>query len=49
MSAGDRSKWDYLLEMGVIEFINYMAYLSDKMKYEKQLMEESKRKAKHGY
>jgi hypothetical protein len=48
MSNGDRSKWDYLLDMGVVEFLNYMAYLSDKTKYETQLREEAKREARRG-
>lgn len=30
LSGGDRSKWEYLLELDVIEFLNYMAFVKDK-------------------
>lgn len=43
MSAGDRSKWDYLTDMHVYEFLNYLAYLTDKSKYEEQLRKKVER------
>jgi len=46
MSAGVRTKWDVITDMSATEFLNYFAYLSDKAKYEKQVMEESKREWK---
>lgn len=47
MADGDRSKWDYLTDMGVTEFLNYFAYLSDKAKYQRQITEEVKRGARN--
>lgn len=37
LSGGDRSKWEYLLELDVIEFLNYMAFVKDKKAYEEEI------------
>ena len=47
MANGNRSQWDYVEEMTATEFLNYFAYLSDKSKYEKQVMEDNKRQWKN--
>jgi hypothetical protein len=30
LSNGDRTKWNYFTEMGVVEFLNTLAYYKDK-------------------
>ena len=32
LTGGDRSNWDFYLNMNVIEFLNYLCYLKDKQK-----------------
>lgn len=44
MAAGIRKDWEYLTNMGVIEFLNYLAYLTDKSKREEQIRKEHERK-----
>lgn len=34
MSGGDRTKWDYFLNMNVKAMLNYIAYLKDKKKWQ---------------
>jgi len=34
MSNNNRDKWDYFLNMNVIEFLNHMAYLKDRNKWQ---------------
>ena len=49
MSGGDRTKWQYLLDMGVIEFLNTMAFYKDKAEMEAQRAEENTRKVSRSW
>lgn len=41
LSNNDRTKWDYLLDMNVVAFLNTLAYYKDKQNY----IAESQKKA----
>lgn len=43
LTNGDRTKWDYYLNMGGIDFLNYLAFLKDKQEHLKELYEKAKR------
>ncbi len=35
MSQGNRTQWNYFLDMEMIEFMNYYSYMVDKNRWEK--------------
>lgn len=47
LSNSDRTKWDYFLNMGVIEFLNTLAYFKDKEKHLEQLRNKLNRGTKY--
>ncbi len=34
LAKGDRTKWDYFLDMNIVAFLNYLAFLKDKNKWQ---------------
>lgn len=46
LSMGDRTKWDYYLELNARDFCSWMSYLKDKAEMEKEIY--LKEKAKRG-
>lgn len=44
MSKGRLEMWDYLTEMNVTKFMNYLSFNYDKAKYESDLMKEQMKK-----
>lgn len=47
LSNSDRSKWDYFLNMGVIEFLNTLAFYKDKEKHLEELRKKINRGTKY--
>lgn len=43
ISNNDRTKWEYFLNMNVIEFLNTLAYYKDKQGYIEEQLEQQRR------
>jgi hypothetical protein len=43
ISGNDRTKWEYFLNMNVIEFLNTLAYYKDKQGYIEEQLEQQRR------
>ena len=41
MAGGDFTKWNYFLDMGVVEFLNLLSFMRDKIEYQ-NLMNDNK-------
>lgn len=44
VSNGRREMWDYWTEMGIVQFLNYLSFIKDKNKHEREMIEQEKRK-----
>ena len=46
LSNNDRTKWEYFLEMNVIEFLNSLSYFKDKQNYIKEQLDQQMKNAR---